>query len=96
MPIHEGVDSDELDSEELGSEELEAFQAVLLDMLERAVPPAALKAELLKDPAAAPFRDYVESFEPRCLAVASRIIGKWALRRTKSSASSSGIGRAKK
>ena len=67
--------------------ELEAFQALLLDMLERGVAPEALKAQLLADPAGAPFRDYVASFEPRCLAVASRIVKKWALRRTSSSAS---------
>ena len=64
----------------LDDDQLAAFQAVLLDRLERGVPPAQLKAELLAHPAAAPFRDYVESFEPRCLEVAARIVQKWAVR----------------
>jgi hypothetical protein len=64
----------------LNDDELAAFQALLLDRLERGVPPDQLKAELLAHPAAAPFRDYVESFEPRCLEVASHIVKKWAVR----------------
>lgn len=72
--------------------ELAAFQALLLDRLdrlarrdERATPLAAgdiekLKAELLDHPATAPFRDYVASCEPRCLEVAISIVRKWAVR----------------
>ncbi len=77
-------------------ESLETFQARLLDLLERGVPAAEVRAALLADPACAPFADYVSAFDLRGVAVASRIVKSWALRCTSATASSNGIGLAKK
>ena len=65
---------------ELEDLELAAFQALLLDHLERGTPAHELQAQLRDHPAAAPFRAYVETLEPRCLEIASRIVKKWAVR----------------
>lgn len=72
----------------LHDDELAAFQALLLDHLERGTDPELLQRALLEDPRAAPFSDYVRSFEPRCLEIAARIVQKWASR-SQSPASSS-------
>ena len=56
--------------------ELAAFQAKLLDHLERGSSPEELQADL----ATGPFAAYVRSFEPRCVEMASRIVKKWAVR----------------
>jgi len=66
--------------DELHDSELAAFQALLLDHLERGTAPESLKSSLLADPAGAPFTAYIRSFDPRCLAIAGRIVQKWAVR----------------
>ncbi len=60
--------------------ELAAFQTLLLDHLERGTSPEALVAHLSEHPDAIAFADYIATFDPRCVEVASRIVRKWAVR----------------
>jgi hypothetical protein len=61
--------------------ELEAFQARLLDLLDSGVAPAEVKRRLLEDPSAAPFRDWIEGWEPRCVETASLLVRRWGHKR---------------
>ncbi|MBA4064165.1 MAG: hypothetical protein C0501_10715 [Isosphaera sp.] len=61
-------------------DDLAAFQAALLDLLDRNLPAEELRRRLRDDPAFAAFRGYVETFEPRMLAVAADLVKKWGRR----------------
>jgi len=56
------------------------FQAALLDLLARDLPPDEMQRRLRDDPAFADFRDYARQFEPRMLAVAAELVKKWGKR----------------
>jgi hypothetical protein len=58
-------------------DELARFQAALLELLARDLPAPALQEHLRDDPAFAGFRAYVDTFEPRMLAVAAELVKKW-------------------
>lgn len=60
------------------SEQLSNFQAVLLDTLSEPRTPDGWLATLLASPSTVPFRDYVASFQPPMLEVASELINKWS------------------
>jgi hypothetical protein len=60
------------------------FQAALLELLAQDLPLESLQKRLQEDPAFAPFRDYVQGFEPRMLEVASLLIKKWGKRSAQS------------
>jgi hypothetical protein len=61
--------------------ELEAFQALLLELLDAGLLPEALKQRLLDEPAAAPLRDWIAGWEPRCIETASLLVRRWGHRR---------------
>ncbi len=61
-------------------DDLAAFQAALLDLLDRGLPAEEVRRRLRDDPAFAAFRGYVEAFEPRMLAVAAELVKKWGRR----------------
>jgi hypothetical protein len=58
---------------------LAAFQRALLTALATESDGAAIKERLLADPACAPFRDYVASFDPRNVEVVAALSRNWAL-----------------
>jgi hypothetical protein len=62
------------------ADDLARFQAALLDLLSQDLPPDAMRQRLRDDPAFAEFRDYVDRFEPRMLAVAAELVKKWGKR----------------
>jgi hypothetical protein len=62
--------------------ELDAFQALLLELLDGGAPPEELKARLSAAPAAAPFADWIAGWEPRCIETASVLVRRWGHRRT--------------
>jgi hypothetical protein len=57
--------------------ELDAFQQLLNRVLFEEADPIAARARLCADPASAPFRAYVESFEPRLLEAVGRLARRW-------------------
>ena len=59
---------------------LARFQAALLDLLSRGLPPAEIVSRLRNDPELAPFTDYVATFEPRMVEVAVELVAKWGRR----------------
>ena len=60
--------------------EIARFQAALLEVLHLGLPAAETHARLLAHPDAAPFSEWVASFEPRALEVASVITRKFGVR----------------
>lgn len=68
-------------------EDLAAYQAALLEHLDRGESGEAILARLRLDPAFAPYTDYVDTFEPRMLDVASELVRKWGKRRAPDSKS---------
>ena len=60
--------------------QLEAFQAAMLVILGSDRDGERIKARLLADPASEPFRKWVESCEPRMLAVGAELVATWARR----------------
>lgn len=63
-------------------EELARYQALLLELLDAELPPNEVIRRLLEDDATIPFRDYVRSFEPRCIEIATILVKKWGVRRS--------------
>ena len=61
--------------------ELAEFQAALLEVLGSGLSAEAMLESLSRHPAAESFRDYLDSFEPRMLAVAAELVAKWGVRR---------------
>ena len=59
------------------SAEVAAFQAMLLEVLAAAPDGEAALAEIRRRPEAAPFREAVERWEPRMLAVAAALVRQW-------------------
>ena len=59
---------------------LAAFQAALLNLLAKDLPPAELRHRLTADPAFAPYQDYIATFEPRMVEVAAELVKKWGVR----------------
>lgn len=59
---------------------LRDLQRALLDALDRHEDGAAARAALLADPAAAPYRDWVEDLEPRMLRVGHLLVHRWGVR----------------
>ena len=59
---------------------LARFQATLLDLLSRGLPPEEIVGRLRRDPELAPFADYVATFEPRMVEVAVELVAKWGHR----------------
>ena len=57
--------------------ELEAFQLALAHALREHVDAATIRARLLADPASAPFRAYVESFDLRMIEIMGRLARRW-------------------
>ena len=56
------------------------FQGALLELLAQDLSLEALQKSLHEEPAFAPFRDYVQGFEPRMLEVAALLVKKWGKR----------------
>jgi hypothetical protein len=61
--------------------ELARFQTLLLELLDTELSPHEIHRRLLDHEAAAPFRDYVRNFEPRCIEIGSLLVRKWGVRR---------------
>ena len=59
------------------ADDLAAFQAALLALLAEDLPAETLLHRLREDAAFAGYREYVEGFEPRMLAVAAELVKKW-------------------
>jgi hypothetical protein len=59
---------------------LARFQATLLDLLSRGLPPAEIVDHLRGDPELAPYAHYVATFEPRMVEVAVELVAKWGRR----------------
>jgi hypothetical protein len=56
------------------------FQDELLELLAKDLPLEIMQKRLNEDKAFAPFREYVQGFEPRMLHVASLLVKKWGKR----------------
>jgi len=56
------------------------FQETLLELLAQDLSLDTLQNRLHEEPAFAPFRDYVQGFEPRMLEVAALLVKKWGKR----------------
>ncbi|MDI1476419.1 hypothetical protein [Polyangium sp. y55x31] len=61
--------------------ELAAYQAALLELLEQGLDAAELSARAREDPALAPFREYIDRFDPRCVEIATVLVKAWGRRR---------------
>ena len=59
---------------------LAAFQAALLDLLDQRVGSEELLRRLRTDPRMAPYRAYLDTFEPRMVEVATALLAKWGVR----------------
>ena len=60
--------------------ELEQFQAALLELLAQDLTLDEITHHLKTDAAFAPFQNYVNTFEPRFVEVASSLVKKWGKR----------------
>lgn len=56
------------------------FQDALLELFAQDLPLTTIQERLNEDMAFAPFRDYVQGFEPRMLEVAAALVKKWGKR----------------
>ena len=56
------------------------FRCSALEVLAQDLPLIEIERRLSEDAAFAGFRDYVQSFEPRMLAVAVQLVKKWGKR----------------
>ena len=65
--------------------DIEVFQAALLELLAEDLPPETIRARLAQDAVFAPFREYVQGFEPRMLEVAAELVKKWGKRNSRDS-----------
>jgi hypothetical protein len=61
-------------------EQIAQFQAGLLELLAQDLPVEELQKRLKEEEAFAAFREYVQSFEPRMMEVASLLVKKWGKR----------------
>lgn len=61
---------------------LARFQSALVGLLAEGLSPADTRARLARDPEFEPFRELVATIDERSLGVASRIVKKYARRRT--------------
>ena len=59
---------------------LDCFQSVLLDLLAKGQPPERVLAQLRSNPRLAEYADYIATFEPRMVEVASALVAKWGRR----------------
>ena len=59
---------------------LDEFQAALLELLDQPLAVDEILARLRTDEAFAPYREYVETFEPRMVEVAAELVKKWGRR----------------
>jgi hypothetical protein len=59
---------------------LARFQALLLDLLSGEHSPAEIVSRLKSEPELQQFTDYIASFEPRMIEVASELTKKWGRR----------------
>ncbi len=59
---------------------LARFQSALLVLLAEDLPERAIRERLEADPAFAPFRDHVRSFDRGALGIAARVVKKWGRR----------------
>jgi hypothetical protein len=64
----------------MATDDLARFQAALVDLLAQDLPADVIQGRLHEDAAFAEFRDYVDGFEPRMLAVAAELVKKWGKR----------------
>ena len=62
------------------ADDLAAFQSALLELLAQELPADVIERRLREDAVFAEFRTYVETFEPRMLAVAAELVKKWGRR----------------
>jgi hypothetical protein len=62
------------------ADDLASFQAAILELLAQDLSASDIRKRLGKDAAFAPFCTYVESFEPRMLAMAAELVKKWGRR----------------
>ncbi|MCU0533391.1 MAG: hypothetical protein MUD14_05795 [Hydrococcus sp. Prado102] len=60
------------------AEELAAFQATLLEVLDRDV--ETIQAQLQDNPAFAPFQEYINTFDESAIEVAAELVKKWGRR----------------
>jgi hypothetical protein len=74
----------------MSAEEVALFQAALLDLFAQNLPLQTVQQRLNEDEAFVPFRDYVQSFEPRMLEVAMLLVGKWGKRTSSEGAMTEG------
>jgi hypothetical protein len=71
-----------MSSIDLAIDQLGEFQAALLELLAQDLSLESLQKRLQEEPAFAPFREYIQGFEPRMLEVASLLVKKWGKRST--------------
>jgi hypothetical protein len=60
--------------------DLAAFQRALLELLAEPLSPEEMMSRLRSDEVFAPYRDYIETFEPRFVEVAAALMKKWGVR----------------
>lgn len=77
---------------EIERAELERFQSEILELLAQDLTPAQIVARLQSDPAFAPFQNYIQTFEPRFLEVASALVKKWGQRDSESREAGTAVG----
>ena len=58
------------------------FQAALLELLDGPLTADEILARLRTDEVFAPYRDYIDTFEPRMVEVAAELTKKWGRRAT--------------
>ena len=61
-------------------EKLADFQAHLLELLGQEIPMEEILVRLKREPAFASYREYIRTFEPRMVEVASKLVKKWGRR----------------
>lgn len=62
------------------TQDLAAFQAALLEYLDKGESAEDILARLRTDPALTPYAEYIDTFELRMLGVASELVRKWGRR----------------
>ena len=65
--------------------DLARFQEALVDVLRQELPPEVALSRLKSDPAFAPFRSYIDTFDVRMVGAASELVRKWSTDRESSS-----------
>jgi hypothetical protein len=62
-------------------EELANFQAALLELLDTQQDLDVMRSQLQQNPAFAPFKAYIDTFDERMLEVAAELVKKWGRRK---------------